>query len=329
MPYFSIIIPVYNVAPYLRECLDSVLAQTFTDWEAICVDDGSTDESGAILDEYAAKDKRFRVIHQANSGVSVARNMALDVVIGKWVFFLDGDDVISDGCFHSCREAISQWPLVDFVMFGYTTFDDGDKCLLDGASVSMRMVDISSYVDAQCAESAFCTIMYRRDLLSKLRFDIGVANGEDLMFYWRYIQKCRRSYCRIIGNFYGYRQRLASATHMPLTKKFVSDHVYSWILVIELVGSDDREYASLSVRQFALNSTELFARFLFSLSAPDRRECFYEWLDLIKHIKKSSFSKIPRWNALVFRVCAFTRSIVVLWLLCYLPNKLKLMGIHR
>ena len=69
-PFFSVIIPVYNVAPYLRECLDSVLKQTFTDWEAICVDDGSTDESGAILDEYAAKDKRFRVIHQANAGVS-------------------------------------------------------------------------------------------------------------------------------------------------------------------------------------------------------------------------------------------------------------------
>ncbi len=60
---FSIIIPVYNVAQYLRECLDSVLAQTFTDWEAICVDDGSNDGSGAILDEYAAKDKRFRVIY--------------------------------------------------------------------------------------------------------------------------------------------------------------------------------------------------------------------------------------------------------------------------
>ena len=65
-PFFSIIIPVYNVAPYLRECLDSVVAQTFTDWEAICVDDGSTDGSGAILDEYEAGDKRFRVIHQRN-----------------------------------------------------------------------------------------------------------------------------------------------------------------------------------------------------------------------------------------------------------------------
>lgn len=93
-PFFSIIIPVYNVAPYLRECLDSVLAQTFADWEAICVDDGSTDGSGAILDEYAARDPRLRIFHQPNAGVSAARNKALDEAKGEYVTFLDGDDVV-------------------------------------------------------------------------------------------------------------------------------------------------------------------------------------------------------------------------------------------
>ena len=92
MPYFSIVIPVYNVAPYLRECLDSALAQTFSDWEAICVDDGSTDGSGEILDEYAAKDGRFKVIHQKNAGVSAARNFGIDAAGGEYVTFLDGDD---------------------------------------------------------------------------------------------------------------------------------------------------------------------------------------------------------------------------------------------
>lgn len=81
-------------APYLRECLGSVLAQTCTDWEAICVDDGSTDGSGAILDEYAARDGRFKVIHQSNAGVSAARNAALNVVCGEWVYFLDADDLL-------------------------------------------------------------------------------------------------------------------------------------------------------------------------------------------------------------------------------------------
>lgn len=96
MPKFSIIIPVYNVAPYLRECLDSVLAQTYTDWEAICVDDGSTDGSGAILDEYALKDNRFKVLHQKNQGVSAARNVALDAASGEYLVFVDSDDFMDD-----------------------------------------------------------------------------------------------------------------------------------------------------------------------------------------------------------------------------------------
>ena len=91
----SVIVPVYNVAPYLRECLDSLLAQTCADWEAVCVDDGSTDGSGAILDEYAANDPRFRVIHQKNAGVSAARNAAIDVAKGEWIAFLDADDAVS------------------------------------------------------------------------------------------------------------------------------------------------------------------------------------------------------------------------------------------
>lgn len=97
MPKFSIIIPVYNAARYLRECLDSVVAQTYTDFEVICVDDGSTDGSGAILDEYAAKDRHFRVIHQPNAGAWAARNAALEVAQGEWITFVDADDRIRPG----------------------------------------------------------------------------------------------------------------------------------------------------------------------------------------------------------------------------------------
>lgn len=89
---FSIIIPVYNVESYLRECLDSVLGQTFTDWEAICVNDGSTDGSAAILDDYARRDKRFLIIAQPNGGLSAARNTGLAAATGEYMLFLDSDD---------------------------------------------------------------------------------------------------------------------------------------------------------------------------------------------------------------------------------------------
>lgn len=88
----SIIIPVYNVEKFLRECLDSVMAQTMTDFEALLVDDGSPDRAGEICDEYAARDARFRVFHTPNQGVCAARNLALEHARGKYVYFLDSDD---------------------------------------------------------------------------------------------------------------------------------------------------------------------------------------------------------------------------------------------
>ena len=91
----SIVIPVFNVADYLRAALDSLCAQTFSAWTAICVDDGSTDGSGTILDDYAAREPRIQVIHQANSGVSAARNAGLDQATGDVIAFMDPDDVVT------------------------------------------------------------------------------------------------------------------------------------------------------------------------------------------------------------------------------------------
>ena len=89
---FSIIIPVYNVEKYLRVCLDSLLDQSFSDWEAICVNDGSTDGSASILDDYSSRDARFRIVEQSNAGLSAARNAGLRFAVGDYVLFLDSDD---------------------------------------------------------------------------------------------------------------------------------------------------------------------------------------------------------------------------------------------
>ena len=88
----SVIVPVYNVEPYLRKCVDSILAQSYSNLEVILVDDGSPDGCGAICDEYAAKDARVRVIHKPNGGVSDARNAGLDIMTGDYVAFVDSDD---------------------------------------------------------------------------------------------------------------------------------------------------------------------------------------------------------------------------------------------
>ena len=93
-PLVSVIVPVYNVAPYLEQCLDSIVNQRYRNLEIILVDDGSTDESGAICDRYAEQDGRIQVVHKENGGQSSARNVALDMMTGEWVLFVDSDDWI-------------------------------------------------------------------------------------------------------------------------------------------------------------------------------------------------------------------------------------------
>ena len=94
MPKISVIVPVYNVEKYLRKCIESILNQTFREFELILVDDGSTDSSGKICDEYALKDSRIKVIHKENGGASSARNAGLDVAKGEYIGFVDSDDWI-------------------------------------------------------------------------------------------------------------------------------------------------------------------------------------------------------------------------------------------
>jgi glycosyltransferase involved in cell wall biosynthesis len=129
MPKVSIIIPVFNVEPYLRECLDSVRAQTFTDWECICVDDGSTDASPAILDEYAAKDPRFRVIRREHSNAGACRNVGMDEAKGEFLSFLDSDDVFSSRMLEIMLKAIEKSD-ADISTCGQIDFEATEPCPL-------------------------------------------------------------------------------------------------------------------------------------------------------------------------------------------------------
>ncbi len=129
-PKISVIIPVYNVEQYLRECLDSVVNQTFRDLEIICVNDGSTDGSLAILEEYAAKDSRIVVMNQENAGQSSARNKALDIAKGDYILFVDSDDVID------LATVEKTYPLAlesdsDLIMFYVSQYESSSNSLLD------------------------------------------------------------------------------------------------------------------------------------------------------------------------------------------------------
>ena len=109
MPQISVIVPVYKVEPYLRRCVDSILAQTFTDFELILVDDGSPDNCGAICDEYAAKDARIKVFHQSNRGQAAARNTGIWQSAGEWICFVDSDDLIHPQLLQTLYDSVCRY----------------------------------------------------------------------------------------------------------------------------------------------------------------------------------------------------------------------------
>lgn len=111
---FSVIIPIYNVESYLQACLDSVLNQTFEDWEAICVNDGSTDNSANILDDYGHKDSRFKIVNQPNGGLSAARNTGLKAATGDYVMFLDSDDWLGCDALERVSESLTDEDMLCF-----------------------------------------------------------------------------------------------------------------------------------------------------------------------------------------------------------------------
>ena len=178
----SVVIPVYNAERFVRYPLDSVLAQTHSDWECICVDDGSTDGSGAILDEYAAKDARFRVVHKANGGEGSARNAGLDLATGELVAFLDSDDVWHPEVLRliaATREATG----ADVIRYGWkpvSAHEGGFEPL--PADACGRIVDLKSRNESTIR---FCTLgaatAVARSACGDIRFS-PLTQGADLVY---------------------------------------------------------------------------------------------------------------------------------------------------
>jgi len=189
---FSIVIPVYNVAPYLRECLDSVLAQTCSDWEAICIDDGSTDGSAEILDSYAEKDARFTVVHQENAGVSTARNRGIDKATGDYVLFVDPDDTLDSGILKDVGDFIQRNPC-DVAVFDCVTLKGSGRRRYSFAECDIPVIDqvvrdeMLRYLirmdRPHLLEIAgpWCKA-YKRTVFKKHRFEPALKISEDRVF---------------------------------------------------------------------------------------------------------------------------------------------------
>ena len=215
----SVIVPVYKVEPYLRICIDSILAQTLTDFELILVDDGSPDNCGAICDEYAAVDDRVVVIHQKNQGVSAARNAGIDWVFAnstsKWITFVDSDDAIEPSYLAILHRYITEQDGDVATVNGYTFCEDselteGDVPATLSQVMSGKQACISFYQEKGVIAPQPWGKLCRRTLFEKLRFQTGITYAEDEDVVVRLMYMATKVVI-INAGAYGYRQRGDSA----------------------------------------------------------------------------------------------------------------------
>lgn len=179
-PVISIIVPVYNVESYLHCCLDSVISQSFTEWECILIDDGSSDISGKICDEYQLMDNRFHVVHQKNQGVSVARNAGLRIAKGKWIKFLDSDDWIDRNCLELLYcTAITE--NVEIVGSDYM-HELSNESFTSIQKIDVYNHDLLKQFLRNKLHGGVVFYLIKKDLLNGLIFDEDIYICEDLLF---------------------------------------------------------------------------------------------------------------------------------------------------
>lgn len=227
MAKVSIIAPVYNVAPYLSNFIESVLGQTFADWELLLVDDGSTDGSGQICNNYAQKDDRIRVFHKQNGGVSSARNVGLKNMCGEWVLIPDPDDELP---FDSV-ETLLQYATddVDLVSASYSLYRNGEfktptKESVDGLYEILDFVSEMGVIpqprnlDRRCCNKLFRALIINDN---SILFPEDLHYREDILYNYQYLEKCINRVRSITNNTYTYYRRDEGAA-ISLQKQYTS-----------------------------------------------------------------------------------------------------------
>ena len=228
----SVIVPVYNAAPWLRRCLDSICCQSYSNLEILCINDGSTDNSAVILDEYAAKDNRIRVITQQNAGLSAARNAGLENATGEWVTGVDADDYITPDVYEKAVACIAA--SVDMVAFGVQMVDDEGTEEADVTGYFRLPSGTMPFTEFMALNMNVCfwNKLWRRSLIERhgLRFPFGLVHEDEAFFYLAAPWLRQVAFSTAVG--YYYVQRRGSIMH---SGKTVLDDARNYLLISEYV----------------------------------------------------------------------------------------------
>lgn len=314
----SVIVPVYKTESYLAKCIDSILNQTYTNLEVILVDDGSPDEAGVICDQYAQKDSRVRVIHQANQGVSAARNTGLAVANGEYISFIDSDDWIDPFTYQEVIADIESHQ-TDGVFFGLNRIDEENNIIDVWSSKQSEVVDNLTAIRLMygMAETPThgcgpCNKLFRKSVLEKYRFTKDLCVGEDALFFTEVILACRWIYLNS-NAYYQYLQHTESASHQPELSRQKMDRIRAWQRMAEVVKSDCKQlYRKARANVFRYGVLMTYYAYLSEKSIPkDLREMIAAcWRDYLFCEKKYILGRLKYMVTYIFIRLHVSKTLV-------------------
>lgn len=221
----SVIVPIYNVEKYLIKCIESIINQTYKDLEIILVDDGSTDSSGKICNEFATKDNRIKVIHKKNGGLSSARNIGLDICKGNYISFIDSDDYIELDMYEKMIKIIVN-KKVDIVSCNYNHIYNNKKVAFFKVGVDELIKNKNLLYEKIFTYSNFDLVvfnkLYKATIFENIRFPVGISPAEDLNILYDIINISNKFYC-LSEALYNKIERSEGLSHTTKIKDYLNN----------------------------------------------------------------------------------------------------------
>jgi len=316
-PKISIIVPVYNVEKYLRKCIDSILTQTYSNWELLLIDDGSPDRSGKICDKYVDKDSRIRIFHKPNGGVSSARNLGLDNARGDYVTFIDADDWLPDGS-------------LDVLINSASGYDIVRGCICDVMSENPPVSKRRSYKTFSSKEEfqisiliretylGVCGGVYKKSLFDGVRFDSQLSCGEDWLVLWQLVVRSNR--INLIDHIcYCYNKTNEASVTSVFQKRKFTDTIDACNRIYDSADKNLRYYRQTTVCDIRYHF--LFLLLTMNCSSKALKEYYdyvmeYTQRDSLAYVLKSKKSKGIRLFLILnynYRLFSLNRKLYHLW----------------
>lgn len=295
MTKVSVIMPVYNVEKYLPQCLESILAQSLNDIEIICVNDGSTDDSLKVLQEFKASDNRIVIIDKANEGSGVARNTALAIAKGEYVYFVDSDDWLDNAGVLEKLYAKANVDVLDILIFGgLSCYEKDGKFIKTKGGYSLKHLDKKYFNNVFSAQdikkdvfkfpSTAWTKLYRREFLidNNIKFQ-NIKVGQDQLPFFHSMILAKR--IEVISEFpYCYRKnRIGSAMTVKKKKNFSPIYVTRAIEELLKKLNMEEDYSSLALGKYFAKATSWLGKFQDDL----KQDYYVEYMELLTHLQNA------------------------------------------